>query len=914
MRTRFGARPVTSVVQTVPTVTESRASASAAAGPNNDVVVERAFVFTDIESSTAMWEAEPEAMQRAMTRHDEITEHAVARVGGEIVKSTGDGALCSFVSVDAAVEAATTIFRVCGAESWPTRAPIRLRGAINHGVAFARRGDYFGPTLNRAARLEAAAHGGQLLASADAIDRLSPHPEIEAVDLGHHQLRGIAEPMRVFQVVAPGLERDFPPLRTARHKRMRLPGRRDAFVGRDRELRDIRDLLREERLVTLVGPGGVGKTRLATELAASMDDDRSDVSFCDLRRAVPGAVAPVLVAALGGTARGDDPVDTLVELLGHREALVVVDNAEHVHTDVASLLDVLLDQTEARFVVTSRLALEVPGELVQPVTPLECEQLESAGPQLFLARAAAPVADIDSVVAICRRLDGLPLAIEMAARHAGVLTPGEILAGLDERFLLLGDEEAGSDPARTLWGTIEWSMQLLEPGERALFEALSVFGQQSGPTDIARVTGVPLPLTLRRLSRLVSVSLLQRAPGVETRVSMLESVRDYATRQLDDASSAALRLEHRRVYLEVVEPMVEMLHGPEEKEARRRYREELPNIERAVRSAVEDDFDHLVALVLAMLPFEADERNAEALEWFTAAAADPRLERHDSRAKVLAAAASLVRHTDDHDRAERLALDAIEFAGDDLSARALAESVLGAVQTWRGNRLVAAEHFGVAAALAGDAGEPRERVHHTAMQAATLARIDPERSLEITDQVMDLADDVGQPTASSLVHFARAIAFAQSDFDRAAESMEHAIDLGRSGGNDAGVNRTMIDLAELRARQGGSLEEAMAAKLDGLALMSPEGGVFHLWNAVASCLRWFVQAGLDAEVVALGTGLERTPLRRSKTLQSLVRDAASGLEPEALAAARALGSSFDVRDAQAYALSVGERWLDRVAS
>jgi predicted ATPase/class 3 adenylate cyclase len=875
------------------------------------ITVERAFLFTDIDSSTSMFEADPFRMQAAVARHDALTADAVTGAGGEVVKSTGDGALCAFPTVDAALAGAVALFRACAAEPWPTDEPLQLRAAVHHGSAIARDGDYFGPTLNRAARLEAAGHGGQLLVSADALASGSLPDGIGVVDLGEHRLRSLPDPIHVFQVVADGLTRAFPPLRSLTHQRDRLPPRRDRFVGRSAELDDVAVLLDTERLVTLVGPGGVGKTRLAVEAADRRVGAVDDVWFCDLRRAATGGVDRVVLAELGGSAVDDDPRATVAGLLGHGPSLVVVDNAEHVLDELAELLDDLLDRTpRAAFLVTSRVPLDLPGEVVRRVQPLGCADARDQGPRLFCERATGAVDDGAAVVELCRHLDGLPLAIELAARHARSLTPAEILGGLQERFDLLDQRVRG----RTLWSTIEWSMQLLSPAEHSLFSALAVFGPGAAAAQIAQVVGMRETEVVRHLARLLDVSLLTAdGHGQHTRVGMLESVHDYAVHllALEPDRFEELRGRHCRAYVDLLTPLIETLHGPDEAVARHAYRRERPNLEVAARRAMDNDFDDLVDLALVVLPFEAEERNDEPRSWLVAAVEHPELEAHPRRARVLAGAASLVRHSSDHERAAALARAALDAAAGDVAAEAQALAVLAAVQTWMLPPAAAADTFARAQEKAIEAGELLEAVHHGAIRAATIARISPDSALQIAAELDELADHVGQPTVRGLVAFARALAYSRLDLDAAIHQMERAIALGIEGGNQAGIDRTMIDLAELRARRGGTLEEAMAAKLDGLGRMTPEGGVFPLWNAIRSCLPWLARCGLHREVVIIGAALEATPLRRSRSMHAQVEQSATELAAEVVRDARVEGSRLDVVGAQELVLAAGEQWLLR---
>ena len=545
---------------------------------------------------------------------------------------------------------------------------------------------------------------------------------------------------------------------------------------------------------------------------------------------------------------------------------------------------------------------------MRPVEPLGCAGVRDQGPQLFCERAAGAVDDEAAVVELCRHLDGLPLAIELAARHSRTLTPAEILTGLQQRFDLLDQRVRG----RTLWGTIEWSMQLLSDAEGALFKALAVFGPGAAAAQIAHVVRMPEAAVVRHVARLIDVSLLtSEGRGQHTRVGMLESVHDYAASLLAVEPDRLEELRHRhcRAYVDVLTPLVETLHGPHEAVARHAYRRERPNLEVAARQALVNHLDDLVALVMVVLPFEAEERNAEPRSWLVAAAEHPQLIAHPLRARVLAGAASLVRHSTDHEHAEALARAALDAGEGDAAVEAQALAVLAAVETWRLLPGAAAATYARAQEKAIEAGQLLEAVHHGAMRAATIARTSPDTALQLAADLDELADHIGQPTARAMLGFVRALAYSRLDLDAAIRQMERVIALGIEGGNEAGIDRTMIDLAELRARRGGTLREAIAAKLDGLARMTPEGGVFHLWNAIRTCLPWLARCGLHREVVALSAALEGTPLRRSRSMRVVVDQAAAELATDVVRDTRVEGSMLDVVQAQELVLAAGEQWL-----
>lgn len=535
----------------------------------------RTFLFTDIEGSTRLWQDAADAMSIAVARHDELIARNVAACSGELVKSgsRGDAALAAFADAASAVVCAVAMQRAFESEPWPDHARLRVRCAIHHGDAEARDGDYFGTTLNRAARLLALAHGGQAIASAAAADaaRDSLPGEIELLDLGEHVLKDLYEPERVFQIRAEGLQRAFAPLASARPRTHNLPAQLSSFVGRDRELRELDDLISSSRLVTITGVGGAGKTRLAVQAASEHVDRFADgVRFVDLVPVRdPTAVSRTFALALdindpSVDAAIDDPTakarawtDHLVRTLKDRAALLVVDNCEHLLDDVALTLSALLTSCPRLCVLaTSREPIGVSGEqlfrappLVPPtnatVTRDELQVVESV--RLFCDRARAVRVDFrltdenaQAVAEVCRKLDGVPLAIELAAARTKSLSAAQIAQRLSRSAdLLAASGRDVPDRHRTLEAALEWSYDALDADERVLLYRLSVFNGGWALDAAESVCGAePLApgAVLDLLSKLVDRSLVVADDrGVEVRYRLLEPVRQFAERKLAGA-------------------------------------------------------------------------------------------------------------------------------------------------------------------------------------------------------------------------------------------------------------------------------------------------------------------------------------------------------------------------------------------
>jgi len=528
------------------------------------------FLFTDLEGSTRLWEAFPDAMGDALARHDEILRDAVHRHQGAIVKTTGDGLHAAFTSARAGIDAALDAQLVLQGTDWGTPGPLLVRMGLNTGEAELRDGDYYGQSVNRAARIMAAAHGGQVLVSQTTAQLLedSLPPAVTLVDLGEHRLRDLARPEHVFQVQHPGLRDEFPPLRSLDSYPTNLPAQRTSFIGRDDDVDAVCAELRDHRVVTITGVGGVGKSRLAVQVAATVLPRFPDGAWlCELASVTDdGAVADVIADAVGVPAGSGPAREALPWFLRNRQALLVIDNCEHVLGPVIEIVDDILARCPQVFVLaTSREALGVPGEqtialgtLLPPSGSDARAVAASSAGRLFLERARAARHDFvldeenaEAVAQLCTRLDGIPLAIELAAARVRSLTPAQILDRLDERFRLLTGGTKVRGRHQTLRGALAWSTDLLEPEERAAFADLSVF---VAPFDLPAAEAVIGEDGWEHLDALVEKSLmLAEETAGEMRYRMLETVREFAAELLldqgDDGSDA--RSRHARYYADL---------------------------------------------------------------------------------------------------------------------------------------------------------------------------------------------------------------------------------------------------------------------------------------------------------------------------------------------------------------------------
>jgi len=536
------------------------------------------FLFTDIEGSTQLWEQHPEAMDRALARHEAIVREAVGACKGHVFKALGDGFCCAFAEAGEAVAAALATQRSLQAEGWDPQAALRVRMALHTGPAEERSGDYFGLALNRVSRLLSCAHGAQTVVSRATCELVRDRAPagVSFRDLGEHRLRDLSHPEQILQLCHPELEGEFPPLRSLRAFQHNLPLQLTSFIGRERELEELKRLLGQTRLLTLMGVGGAGKTRLALQVAAEVLGDYGDgIWLTELAPLADPELVPQTVASALGVREqpGRAMVDTVTEYLRPRSCLLILDNCEHLLEASARLAQGLLRSCpELRVLASSREGLGVAGETTYHVLSLSVpESVRKATPdsiapfeavRLFLERAQShhpsfriTDANAPAVAQICRRLDGIPLAIELASARVRAL-PVEQLAGrLDDRFrLLTGGSRTALPRQQTLQATINWSYDLLAEQERVLFARLSVFAggwTLEAAETVCSGDGIEPSEVLDLLTSLVGRSIaVYTQPEGEGRYALLETMRQYARDRLVESGAApSVRDRHRAFFL-----------------------------------------------------------------------------------------------------------------------------------------------------------------------------------------------------------------------------------------------------------------------------------------------------------------------------------------------------------------------------
>ncbi len=535
------------------------------------------YLFTDVEGSTRLWAADTEGTARSFETHNQLIESVVETHNGFMFGFAGDGFRASFVNATDALASAVAITDGLKNANWGDDPPLLVRIGLHRGHSTLKGTDYYGPVINTAARIEDAGNGGQILMSPEVVSAIEMADGFDLLWLGEHRLKDIADPVGIYQLG----QAAHRPLRVVNPRLSNLPNLGDKLVGRDELLHRIRADLETQSLVTLTGSGGCGKTRLAIEAAHQELPNRSDgCYFADLISVTNAeGLAPFLARAVRLSLSGGDPMRQIVDHLAQRDALLVLDNCEHLIDACAQFAADLMGRVGKTVILaTSRERLSVSGERIVQVTPLKID-LASGGPALEFfeqrAQAAAPdfyVGDHNrsDVIDLCTKLDGMPLALELAAARMAVLSAKELSARMEDRLLLLSGTRSGAKGKRqTIQATLDWSYDLLDEAEQAFFRRVGVF---IGPFSLEAATEVAGDSdefeSLDLLQSLVQKSLISvEDDGSGSRFRLLETVRYYATDLLDRASELALSRDMHLAYYHDLASTTDWLEGSDAKRA-----------------------------------------------------------------------------------------------------------------------------------------------------------------------------------------------------------------------------------------------------------------------------------------------------------------------------------------------------------
>ena len=666
------------------------------------------FLFTDIEGSTKLLQRLGPEYEAVLNEHRRRIRAGIEAGGGREVSTEGDAIFAAFASPSGAVAAAVLAQRELARQAWPGGTGIPVRMGLHTGEVALAGNDYVGLEVHRAARIAAAAHGGQVLVSSatrSLVDDRLP-AGVGWRDLGEHRLKDLSRPERIAQLVVEGLRNDFPPPRTLDVTPNNLPVQVTSFVGREAVVAEAIRLLDRTRLLSLTGPGGTGKTRLALQLAADVADRFPDgVYFVPLAAiSEPMLVAPTITQAIGVTLTGGrPPLEGLIEALRTKRTLLVLDNFEQLLPAASTVAELLRGTDSVKVIVTTRAILRISGEQELPVPPLGLPDVHGkhgaaalsqyAAVRLFIERAVAARPDFQvtnenapAVAEITARLDGLPLAIELAAARLRLLSPQAILARLGDRLSILSGG-ARDLPARqqTLRATIAWSYDLLDQAERELFERLGVFmgGWTLEAAEAVCGAGGSAADTLDVLTSLAEKSLVrpQDDPHGDPRFLMLETIRAFAVERLEARSDLAeLRQRHADWFLALAESTGAALGGPDRRERLNRLEDDHDNMRAALTWFIGRDELALAArLVVALWRFlqqhghlfEARARADEVL------AADDRLHllAANERGSLLNAAGGIAYWQGDLDTTHQRYREALEIARADGRPAELAEAL-----------------------------------------------------------------------------------------------------------------------------------------------------------------------------------------------------------------------------------------------
>jgi predicted ATPase/class 3 adenylate cyclase len=804
------------------------------------------FLFTDIEGSTGLWERYPEAMSEALSRHDEILRAVIEANGGSVVKTAGDGFHAAFWSATHALEAALEAQRTLLREEWAEIGPLRVRMALHTGATEERDGDYYGPPVNRAARLLSAAHGGQVLLSSPTQELVRDTLPTGVIleDLGEKRLKDLFRPERVFQLAATDLRSEFPPLRTLEGRPNNLPLQPIPLVGRELEVSEIVERLRDEqaRLLTLTGPGGTGKTRLALQAGADLLEEFDDgVFFVSLAAITDPELVPSAIAKSLGVKEGPEQSleESLEAYLQQKRLLLILDNFEQVLEGSPLVGDLLGSCPNLKVLATSRIPLRLYGEQEYPVPPLEVPDLVRLPPlerltqyeavRLFVQRARAVKPDFEvtnesapAVAEICVRLDGLPLAIELAAARTKLLPPQALLSRLSNRLKLLKGG-ARNLPARqqTLRATISWSYDLLNEEEKTLFWRLSVF---SGGSTLEAIEEICDPEgdidVLEVVDSLVEKSLLRQEErvGGEPRFVMLETVHEYAVERLvEDGEAEGIRRAHAEYYLALGEEDNAKLRGPHAAKVLERLDVEHDNMRSALQWALKTGEAELALGLGGALWWFWSVRGhyGEGRRWLEQALAMDGRTSREPMAMARAGLGALARDQGDLDRAEEAAAEGLELLAEEGT---------------------------------DNSGEANLHLLLTLAHVAR-EREDYSRAAGLFEESLAWSREMGHDwgLASSVMSLAT-VTHEQGDLDRAIELYEESMELFKKRGDKLGLAWCLDNLG-LVMYSLGDLGQAAKLTEEGVALLRELGAGADTAVALSN-LGWMVLLQDDLEGAA----------------------------------------------------------------
>lgn len=804
------------------------------------------FLFTDIVGSTQRWDQNPDQMREDLARHDALLQRVIAASGGVVFKTVGDAFCAAFSVPGNALSAARSITLGLASQDWIKSSPVHVRQAIHTGSPEVRGADYFGPPLNRVARLLSAGHGGQILLSATTHALVAEHLPMGCglLDLGSHQLKDLRRPEHIYQLLAQDLSDSFPPLRTVDSLPNNLPTQLTAFVGRETQITEVRSLLSRARLVTIMGTGGAGKTRLAIETGAqSLDDYADGVWLIELAEITdPDLVMESVAAALGVRAESDRPLEeAITHYLRDRHLLLILDNCEHVIGAAAGLAERLIRTcSRLRMLATSREVLAINAETIWSIPPLslprfgeaptveELNGFESA--RLFSERAAASSpgftitdSNAPSLAHICQRLDGIPLALELAAARIRVLTLEQIAARLDNQFkLLTGGSRTAVPRQQTLRALVDWSHDLLSDTEQALFRRLAVFAggwTLEAAEGVCSGVGLDVDDVLDVMSQLVDKSLVIADEHLgEARFRMLETLRQYGREKLIlTGEDEQLQARHRDWFAQFMTRQIALQNGANQDRVFERTDAELGNLRAALDTlelrpgapspAIGMANDLVWFTCMRGYIHDEHERLLKLLSTWT--------EPGESRATLLSAAGKYAHHMGKYDDAMALLGESVSLWRPSGRTRGLAISLcrLGQLEQALG-------HFESAWSLLDESQSVFREIGVESGLDAPLAlflaqvamnRGDHEQAIQQFEDCVSQAREIDdRHSTSSALRSLGELLQMQGDISRAAECLRESLTITRDL-DDRACSTTTLDSIAMLAGAEGEHERAVCA-------------------------------------------------------------------------------------------------------
>ena len=918
------------------------------------------FLFTDIADSSHLWQEFPKEMSQALTAHDDIVHRLIPQFKGQIIKSTGDGVHATFDRVANAAHAVVAVQKELRDYPWQETGPLHVRMGLHTGDAESRDGDFYGTSVNKAARVMSLASGGQILLSDTTYTLLD-----EATDgdfngryLGAHRLKGLSGKTGIYQLIHPGLPDDFSPLKGVEAVPNNLPEETTSFIGREQEIDQIVNYLVDtesdtvrRRLVTLIGPGGTGKTRLSIQVARAVREAFPDgVWLFELAaltdpETIPNNVLKVL--KLQETS-GTPALKMLTSYLGDKQALLIFDNCEHLIDACAQLIEQILQAAPLMQVLaSSREALGVSGETVQRIQSLPLpdsstqawdELQKSAAIQLFMARAESAnaqqwlTAEYGTAIAqICRRLDGIPLAIEMAAARLNIFSPSQILERLDDRFrLLTGGSRTALPRLQTLQALIDWSYDLLSEEEKGLFQDLSAF---AGGWTIEMALEVCSDWDVYSLlPQLVDKSLVMAEPqGDVMRYQFLETIRQYARDRMMDAGRATkIRDQHLNYFVSYSQPgdFVNAITG---KQYTLRMLPDLENCRRALTWGI--DQDPLSALELAgnLTTFWTNVSIREGISWvdkslekvasmqvhYEKTGEDLRLKR--ALANGYLARSGLMFPLGRNEQAFEAAGKSVELFEtlEDEFRLTFAHGLFGLAGISIGENKAALESIEAASVL--EEKNPNRFVRALLLNLKGLAAIYLERDIQSARELMEQAIALDPAIATSMISGTFALIKIQAlsqNWDRARELVEMALDgVAKSGlaDNKRQINMYISERGHIERRSGNldaalNIYSRMISSYRELGMEPAVANLLECFAMIAVQKGQLIRAGKlfgAAEALRERTQADMMPYERME-YEAAMSGFKSMIEPEELSAAWQSGRSYTTDQAIDEALRYAE--------